>query len=65
MPGGKPRVPPRWFVVTAWHVHRLILRATGDVRAYEFGEVAHVDLDGLPGLVHSNERNGQHSAWRR
>jgi F420H(2)-dependent quinone reductase len=27
--GGKPRLPPRWFVVTAWHVHRLIVRATG------------------------------------
>jgi deazaflavin-dependent oxidoreductase (nitroreductase family) len=24
-----PRLPPRWFVVTAWHVHRLIIRATG------------------------------------
>jgi deazaflavin-dependent oxidoreductase (nitroreductase family) len=23
------RLPPRWFVVTAWHVHRLIVRATG------------------------------------
>jgi F420H(2)-dependent quinone reductase len=29
MAGGKPRLPPRWFVVTAWHVHRLILRASG------------------------------------
>jgi deazaflavin-dependent oxidoreductase (nitroreductase family) len=27
--GGKARVPPRWFVVTAWHVHRWIVRATG------------------------------------
>jgi F420H(2)-dependent quinone reductase len=26
----KARVPPRWFVVTAWHVHRWIIRATGD-----------------------------------
>jgi F420H(2)-dependent quinone reductase len=26
---GKGRVPPRWFVVTAWHVHRWIVRATG------------------------------------
>ena len=24
----KARVPPRWFVVTAWHVHRWIVRAT-------------------------------------
>ena len=24
----KPRVPPRWFVVTAWHVHRGIYRVT-------------------------------------
>lgn len=22
-------LPPRWFVVTAWYVHRLIVRATG------------------------------------
>jgi F420H(2)-dependent quinone reductase len=22
-------VPPRWFVATAWHVHRWIVRATG------------------------------------
>lgn len=29
MAGGKARLPPRWFVVTAWHVHRWILRATG------------------------------------
>jgi len=28
MVGGKARVPPRWFVVTAWHVHRLIVRAS-------------------------------------
>jgi hypothetical protein len=24
----KPRLPPRWFVVTAWHVHRRIVRAS-------------------------------------
>src|SRR5215207_3007449 len=29
MAGGKARLPPRWFVVTAWHVHRLIVRASG------------------------------------
>src|SRR5918992_2919033 len=29
MAGGKTRLPPRWFVVTAWHVHRWIFRATG------------------------------------
>ena len=23
------RLPPRWFVVTAWHVHRLIVRGSG------------------------------------
>ena len=28
MPGGKARLPPRWFVVAAWHVHRLIVRAS-------------------------------------
>ena len=26
--GGKARLPPRWFVVTAWHAHRLIVRAS-------------------------------------
>jgi F420H(2)-dependent quinone reductase len=25
----KARVPPRWFVVAAWHVHRWMVRATG------------------------------------
>jgi F420H(2)-dependent quinone reductase len=25
----KARLPPRWFVVTFWHVHRLIVRASG------------------------------------
>ena len=25
----KPRVPPRWFVVTVWHLHRFIVRASG------------------------------------
>jgi deazaflavin-dependent oxidoreductase (nitroreductase family) len=25
----KARLPPRWFVVTAWHVHRWIVRASG------------------------------------
>ena len=25
---GKKRVPPRWFVVTFWHVHRRIVRMT-------------------------------------
>ena len=29
MAGSKARVPPRWFVVTAWHVHRWIVRASG------------------------------------
>lgn len=29
MAGGKVRLPPRWFVVTAWHVHRWILGVTG------------------------------------
>ncbi len=28
MAGGKARLPPRWFVVTFWHAHRLILRAS-------------------------------------
>jgi deazaflavin-dependent oxidoreductase (nitroreductase family) len=25
----KARLPPRWFVVTAWHVHRWMARVTG------------------------------------
>jgi hypothetical protein len=29
MAEGKVRLPPRWFVVTAWHVHRWMFRATG------------------------------------
>jgi F420H(2)-dependent quinone reductase len=32
MAGGKARLPPRWFVVTAWHVHRRIVRASGGAR---------------------------------
>jgi F420H(2)-dependent quinone reductase len=28
MADGKGRLPPRWFVVSAWHVHRWIFRAT-------------------------------------
>ena len=28
----RTRVPPRWFVVTAWHVHRAIHRVTGGRR---------------------------------
>jgi F420H(2)-dependent quinone reductase len=27
--GSNARVPPRWFVVSAWHVHRRLVRATG------------------------------------
>jgi F420H(2)-dependent quinone reductase len=29
MAGGKARLPPRWFIVAFWHVHRLFVRATG------------------------------------
>ena len=29
MAGDKARLPPRWFVVTTWHVHRLMVRASG------------------------------------
>ena len=32
MAGGKARLPPRWFVVTAWYVHRGIGRLTGHRR---------------------------------
>jgi hypothetical protein len=28
MAGGKARLPPRWFVVTFWHMHRRIVRAS-------------------------------------
>ena len=24
-----PRLPPRWFIHSAWHVHRALVRATG------------------------------------
>jgi deazaflavin-dependent oxidoreductase (nitroreductase family) len=27
--GRKPRLPPRWFVVTFWHLHRAVYRVTG------------------------------------
>ena len=29
MAEGEARLPPRWFVVSAWHVHRWMVRATG------------------------------------
>ncbi len=29
MAAGKARLPPRWFIVTFWHVHRWIVRASG------------------------------------
>ena len=29
MSGDKTHLPPRWFVVTAWHVHRWMFRFTG------------------------------------
>lgn len=32
MAGSKARLPPRWFVVAAWHVHRRIVRASGGRR---------------------------------
>ncbi len=28
MAGGKARLQPRWFIVTFWHVHRWLVRAT-------------------------------------
>jgi len=29
MAAGKARLPPRWFVVTFWHLHRWIVRVSG------------------------------------
>jgi deazaflavin-dependent oxidoreductase (nitroreductase family) len=29
MAKGKARLPPRWFILIAWHVHRWIVRVTG------------------------------------
>ncbi len=29
MAGGKARLPPRWFIVTAWYVHRRLVQASG------------------------------------
>jgi deazaflavin-dependent oxidoreductase (nitroreductase family) len=29
MAGGKARLPPRWFIVAFWHVHRWIVRTSG------------------------------------
>jgi hypothetical protein len=34
MAGGKAALPPRWFIETAWHVHRLIVRASLGRKAY-------------------------------
>ncbi len=28
MAEGKARLPPRWFIVTFWHVHRRVVQAT-------------------------------------
>ena len=28
-PSSPPRLPPRWFIRTAWHVHRGLVRVTG------------------------------------
>jgi deazaflavin-dependent oxidoreductase (nitroreductase family) len=32
-PNGSPRLPPRWFVRSAWAVHRAIYRLTGGRRS--------------------------------
>jgi deazaflavin-dependent oxidoreductase (nitroreductase family) len=32
MARGEARLPPRWFIVAAWHVHRWIVRASGGRR---------------------------------
>ena len=32
MAGGKARLPPRWFIVTFWHLHRWIVRVSGGRR---------------------------------
>jgi F420H(2)-dependent quinone reductase len=32
MAGGKGWLPPRWFIVIAWHVHRRMVRITGGRR---------------------------------
>jgi hypothetical protein len=29
MAGGKARLPPRWFIVTFWHLHRWIVQLSG------------------------------------
>jgi F420H(2)-dependent quinone reductase len=29
MAAGKARLPPRWFVVTFWHLHRWVVRVSG------------------------------------
>src|SRR5919106_6280455 len=29
MAGGKARLPPRWFIMTFWHLHRWIVRDSG------------------------------------
>jgi hypothetical protein len=49
MATGKTRLPPRWFVVAAWHAHRRIRRevvgraASGEERARLWGRWRQLD----------------------
>ena len=44
MAAGKTRLPPRWTIVTFWHLHRWIVRASGGrgAVASAAGEVWHL-----------------------
>jgi F420H(2)-dependent quinone reductase len=48
MPGGKARLPPRWFIVTFWHVHRRIVRASGGRRGCGLPALEDMGLCGSP-----------------
>jgi len=39
---GSPRLPPRWFIRTAWVVHRAIYRLTGGRRGLALVKTGHV-----------------------
>jgi hypothetical protein len=58
MAGGKARLPPRWFVVTAWQVHRLIVRASGAARGCGLREGGNGAQRGLPRWAGAAARAG-------
>lgn len=56
MAGGKGRLPPRWFIVAFWHVHRRLVRATGGRKGLW---AARPDKWGALRLTTTGRRSGQ------